>query len=123
MRKLNLFLFGILFLTPVQAAASDPTPLIVLFLGIPFLLCAILFVVICFFARRLGAVLMGLLILAHLPVMGVASQTRYGGWLFASLFLSVAGLLVALVLLRQKRLEDRSELSITPRHQGRSGPR
>lgn len=97
--------------------------MIVLFFGIPFLLCAILFLVICFFARRLGAVLMGLLILAHLPLMGLVSETRYGVWLIASLFCSVAGFLVALVLLRQKSLEDTTELSIAPRRQGPSEPR
>jgi general stress protein CsbA len=123
MKRSNLFLFLILLLVPGPAAASDPTPLIVLFFGVPFLLCAILFLVICFFARRVGAVLMGLLILAHLPLMGLASETRYGSWLLASLVSSVAGFLVAMVLLRQKSLKDNTELSITPRHQGPSVPR
>lgn len=123
MKKSNLFLFLVLLLVSVPAAASDPTPLIVLFFGIPFLLCAILFLVICFVARRVGAVLMGLLILAHLPLMGLVSETRYGGWLIASLVCSVTGFLVAMVLLRQKSLKDETELSLTPRHQGPSGPR
>lgn len=121
MKRWSLFL--LLFLVPVPAAASDPTPLIVLFIGIPFLLCALLLLVICFFARRVGAVLMGLLILAHLPLMELAFKTRYGVWLFASLFCSVAGFLVAVVLLRQKSLQDRTELSITPRHRSPSEPR
>lgn len=115
MKRSNLFLLLILLLVPVRAAASDPTPLFVLFIGIPFLLCSILFLVVCFFARRLGALLAGVLLLAQIPIMGWASDVGYmgsaGGWLVASLFISGVGLLVA--FFREKKSEQSAELSIS----------
>jgi hypothetical protein len=113
MKRLNPLLFLILLLVPVQAAASDPTPFVILFIGVPFVV-SILVLVICLFARRLGAILAGLWLLAHIPFLAWIIDARFlrgaGGWLAASFLISGAGLLLA--LLRQKN-SDGVELSIS----------
>jgi len=78
------------------AYSSDPTGLFVLFVGIPFIVIAAIFSAICIKMPKFGAVLLSLLLIAHIPILAWASNVGYmdtaGGWLSLSFLMNIAGL-------------------------------
>jgi len=88
----------ILSVVPATAFASDPTPLFVLFVELPILVFSILFLVVCFFAPKTGLVLVSLLLLFSFVVLIWASGgylDTAGRFLVTSMFVDIAGLVVA----------------------------
>ena len=81
---------------PGVSAASDPTGLFVLLFGVPAIILAVIFAALSFPLPRASAVLLILLLGAHVPLMSWAFDVGYmrsaGGWLWTSLAISLAGL-------------------------------
>ena len=88
----------VFLVVPATAFASDPTPLFVLFVELPILAFSILFLLVCFFAPKTGLVLVSLLLLFSFVVLIWASRgylDTAGRFLVTSMFVDIAGLVVA----------------------------
>lgn len=86
---------------PTFVLASNPTPMFVMFIGLPALVMSI---VIALFAHRkpkLGLGLSIVFLLAHIPTIIWASRVGYmdeaGGWLYASCGLGIYAFMVAFI--------------------------
>jgi hypothetical protein len=94
----GLVLLGVLAV-PGVSAASDPTGLFVLLFGLPAVILAAIFAALSFPLPRASAVLLVLLLGAHVPLVSWAFDVGYmrsaGGWLWTSLAISIAGLMNA----------------------------
>jgi hypothetical protein len=94
----GLALFGVLAV-PGVSAASDPIGLFVLLFGLPAVILAVIFAALSVPLPRASAVLLVLLLGAHVPLMSWAFDVGYmrsaGGWLWTSLAISLAGLISA----------------------------
>ena len=108
MTGIALLLFG-LSVVSSAAAASDFTPLFVLFVELPIFGTSILFLLVCFGAPKPGLVLSSLLFVGSLIVVGWASGGYLedaGGFLLSSLLVDIAAILIALKRINAaKRIE------------------
>lgn len=90
---------AVLLLLPMQAQASDPTALFVIFVEAPLLFLSVVFLGVCFAAPRAGVTLTGLLLLASLIFLGWASSVGYmesaGGMLLISIAVDILAIVIA----------------------------
>ena len=103
----TLFLFLVL---PTKAFASDYTAFFFLFMEIPVLVISLLFLVVCFFAPKVGVVLMALLFGASLFILNWASEVGYmstaGELLLISLVIDLIGIVTSV-----KKINDAKKLN------------
>ncbi|SMF62968.1 hypothetical protein SAMN02745866_04056 [Alteromonadaceae bacterium Bs31] len=110
MTKAILLAIPILFAASSTVFASDPTPLFVLFIEVPFLVVSALFLLVCIGAPKVGLVLVSLLLICSLFVLSWASGGYLddaGGILLLSMLVDVAGIVVA-----AKKIKNTRELSV-----------
>lgn len=84
---------------PALAWASDPTPLFVLFIGLPALVFSIGLAILAYKAPKLAFACSVVFLIAHIPVMNWAFRVRYmddaGIWLYLSCAVGVFALLAS----------------------------
>jgi hypothetical protein len=108
----NILILFLLLFFPIAVKASDPTSLIVLFIEVPTLFIALIFIILSLVLPKLGLIFMTIITVLQIPLLIWASTHNYNGTIMITSFIASIIVLLITVFRHNKTIEKDFQLNI-----------